>query len=283
MSTTLASDPASAQVSTSLDPYGQLIKMLMPRALCIAVYDRAGVPLWVSDGCDTAHLQELMEEAIANESALASDPHTVEGFVRDLNGEHAYIFFLRNESNEFLGAVGIASANAGTTARPFSTVRGLLRPALEVLGRELVSQHNIGDLQKHLSVRDGDLELLLGAADASEDGDADDFASLIENCLQHLGCAFGAISIPEKNILVSRNSAAVASGTASEVLTNTHRHLLAWSQVQRRTMALNKVSGTPLGGVPYKILSCPILEGSQRVVGILALFKTVTQPDFDLR
>ena len=34
-------DTIEAQsLSTSLDPYGQLMKMLMPRALCIAIYDR---------------------------------------------------------------------------------------------------------------------------------------------------------------------------------------------------------------------------------------------------
>ena len=283
MSATLGSEAAFAQVSTSLDPYGQLIKMLMPRALCIAIYDRAGAALWVSDGCDTVDLQEVVEETIANEKVLATDPATADGFVSAWNGESAYVFLLRNEANHLLGAVGIACANAGNGPRPFSLMRGLLRPALEVLGRELVSQYNIGDLQKNLSVRDGDLELLLDTAGASDEGDADDFASLVENCLQHLGCAFGAISIPEKNILVSRTAAGIAPAAVSEVLANTHRHLLAWSQVQRRTMALNKVSGTPLGGVPYKILSCPILEGSQRVVGILTLFKTTAQPDFDLR
>ena len=34
-------DTVEAQaLSTSFDPYGQLVKMLMPRALCIAIYDR---------------------------------------------------------------------------------------------------------------------------------------------------------------------------------------------------------------------------------------------------
>ena len=38
-------DTVEAQaLSTSLDPYGQLIKMLMPRAMCIAIYDRMGQP-----------------------------------------------------------------------------------------------------------------------------------------------------------------------------------------------------------------------------------------------
>ena len=39
---------ATAPISvTSLDPYGQLIKMLMPRAQSIAIYDRIGLPVWL--------------------------------------------------------------------------------------------------------------------------------------------------------------------------------------------------------------------------------------------
>ena len=37
------------------------------------------------------------------------------------------------------------------------------------------------------------------------------------------------------------------------------------------------------GAVPYKILSCPVMHGAQRVLGILALFKPPQSPDFDLR
>ncbi|HLS82506.1 MAG TPA: hypothetical protein VK025_13995, partial [Steroidobacter sp.] len=49
---------------TSFDPYGQLIKMLMPRALCIAIYDRNGTALWLSDSCDGPDLLQLVEEAL---------------------------------------------------------------------------------------------------------------------------------------------------------------------------------------------------------------------------
>ena len=34
---------------TSLDPYGQLLKMLLPRANSIVIYDRLGVSLWASE------------------------------------------------------------------------------------------------------------------------------------------------------------------------------------------------------------------------------------------
>jgi len=48
----------------------------------------------------------------------------------------------------------------------------------------------IGDLQRNLVVRDRDLELLLGAAhDEAEGGEStDDFAKLVQGCIDHLGC-----------------------------------------------------------------------------------------------
>ena len=59
-------DEAPAPISsTSLDPYGQLIKMLMPRAQSIAIYDRIGFPVWLNDGLDAPELHRLLQEALA--------------------------------------------------------------------------------------------------------------------------------------------------------------------------------------------------------------------------
>ncbi|HTE42049.1 MAG TPA: bifunctional diguanylate cyclase/phosphodiesterase [Steroidobacteraceae bacterium] len=265
---------------TSLDPYGQLIKMLMPRALGISLFDRDGMVMWISDGTDSPDLQELINEAVAASTKLSSE-QTHAGFAREWNGDTAYVFVIRNGRHEAIGYVGVISPDTSQGARPFTTLQGLLRPALDVLARELTNQYNIDDLQRHLSARDGDLELLL---DTSADTEGDDFDRLVRACTKHLGCALGALLIPDKNISICATGEGMKPGAGAEVLARTHRHLLAWSQVQRRTLALNKVAASgPLGTVPYKILACPVLLGAQRVVGILLLFKTASGDDFDLR
>ena len=64
----LALNDAPASFSaTSLDPYGQLVKMLLPRAQSIVIYDRMGVPIWVSEGLDESALHDLVKEALAAE------------------------------------------------------------------------------------------------------------------------------------------------------------------------------------------------------------------------
>jgi len=264
---------------TSLDPYGQLIKMLMPRALSIGVYDRDAHPLWLSDGCDGADLTGPVEDMLSR-----SAPAPEGGLLQTWDGDQpTYVFLLHGADSAALGAVAVACReSAGATPRPFSLVHGLLRPALQVLERELISQYSIDGLQKSLQIRERDLDLVLGATGTHAQGDSDDLAHVVQNCVQHLGCTLAALLIPDKNIAICRT--VTGSPAGADVLTKTHRHLLAWAQVQRRTMAINAApAGSPFGAVPYKILSCPILHAAQRVVGILVLFKPRQEADFELR
>jgi diguanylate cyclase (GGDEF)-like protein len=270
----------------ALDPYGQLIKMLMPRARSIAIYDRVGLPVWLNDGLDAPELHRLLQDALAHD---AGDAAPSDGFTHALDPEHAaHVFLLRDAEAGLLGAVGVVSresARAGE-ARPFSLVRGLLRPALECLNRELASRFSIDDLQRTLVTRDKDLELLLGTGtpDSSAGETTDDFSQLVQGCVDHLGCSVGALLIPDKNIAVCRTGQGTEARSGAEVLTRTHRQLLAWTQANRRTLTDNRVGAAErVVAVPFKLLSCPVMQGTQRVLGILALFKPIGSPDFDLR
>src|SRR5689334_8849433 len=88
--------------STSLDPYGQLIKMLLPRALSIGIHDGTGMTLWMSDGA-SADLLPLVEEALTEAS---KDPRA-DGVARVWDGDPAYIFLLRDDARRVLGAVAV--------------------------------------------------------------------------------------------------------------------------------------------------------------------------------
>jgi diguanylate cyclase (GGDEF)-like protein len=154
-----------------------------------------------------------------------------------------------------------------------------LRPALQVLARELANQYSIEELHRSLSARDGDIELVLAAAGG--DHQTDDFDGLLRTCVKNLGCVFGALLVPDKHISLIATGPEVPPGTGTEILSRTHRHLLAWTQVQRRSMALNKSAPTgPLGNLPFKLLASPIMENGQRVVGLLVLFRSNTAADF---
>ena len=275
-------DTIEAQaLSTSLDPYGQLVKMLMPRASCIAIYDRTSTPLWLSDGCDGPDLPHLMEEALNAANTENADPEERDGCARSWSGDTAYVFILR-DGDALLGALGVSCQDAAGGARPFSLMQGLLRPALQVLSRELVSQYNIGDLRQDVTARDADLELLLDAS-VPEDTGNDDLEQLVSSCVTHLQCTAGALFIPDKKIAILHADSTLSAADC-ETVDRTQRHLFAWVQVQRRTLMLNKVPpSSPMGSLQYKILACPIRQGGQQVVGLLMLLKRLGGTDFDTR
>jgi diguanylate cyclase (GGDEF)-like protein len=287
MQLAVALDEAPAPLgATTLDPYGQLVKMLLPRAQSIAIYDRMGLPVWLNDGLDSPELHRVLQDALAADLGAGGSG---EGFSEAVDRDHcAYVFMLRDTDARLIGAVGIVcrESRQGADPRPFQLVQGLLRPALECLHRELSAQYSIGDLQRSLVVRDRDLELLLGSAqdDVSGSESTDDFVQLVQGCVDHLGCSIGALLIPDKNIAVCRTGAGTPARAGADVLTRTHRHLLAWTQLHRQTMTSNRpIESGPLGAVPYKVLSCPVMHGAQSVLGVLVLFKPPEAPDFDLR
>ena len=275
MSAAAVSEVDLASRSTTLEPYGQLIRMLMPRAQSIAIYDRMGVPAWMSDGRDVPELRRLLQEAL---SAELRPGERSTGRMQPMDGEHAvYVFLLRDGADALVGAAGVVcrEATKGREARPFTLVHGLLRPVLDCLQRELGSQHDIGALQR---------DLMLGDAQDEATGSAEDFAQLMQSCVAHLGCSVGALVIPDRNIAVCRTGEGTAPRAGADVLTQTHRPLLAWIQQQRKSLVANepKRPGV-LSRVPYKVLCCPVMQGSQRVLGMLALYKSPGAPDFDLR
>jgi diguanylate cyclase (GGDEF)-like protein len=278
-------DTIEAQaLSTSLDPYGQLVKMLMPRASCIAIYDRNSVPLWLSDGCEGPDLSNLIEEGLNSAKSEDTDPEERDGFAHSSSGDTAYVFILRDDTT-LLGALGVSCQDGSGGARPFTLMLGLLRPALQVLSRELISQYNqynhVEPREKEPAARDSDLELLLDAS-VPEDTSSDDLEQIVRSCVTHLQCSAGVLFIPDKQIEILHADG--TSGAERETLDKTQRNLFAWVQVQRRTLMLNKVpASSPMGSLPYKILACPIRQGGQHVVGLLMLLKRLTGTDFDTR
>ena len=271
--------------ATSLDPYGQLVKLLVPDALSIVFFDRMGVALWNSESVDDPERQPSLASVHAIDSIAVDDAS--DGAVEPLPGEQAgYTLVLRDASRTRLGTIWLVCRNPAGAQRSLADVQAMLRPVLQCLERELSSQDSIGGLQRSLLTRDRDFELLLGAAHDEATG-ADtpaDFERLVQACVDHLECKVGALLVPDKNIVICCAAQGTAAREASEVLGRTHRHLIGWAQLHRQTMTANHLLRQgAIADVPFKILSCPVMHGGQSVFGVLALFKPPRAPDFDLR
>jgi len=267
----------------SFDPYGRLLRMLMPSLRGIVVHDGFSNLVWASDEWDLAEDPQIIKEAIAN---ALSDPAEFAGVVKTLDADRAaYSFAVRGEHIELLGVVSLIARLSGsqTEARPLQTVRQLVQPALECLRRELNLRSKLGSRERDLDVRERDLNLMLeiSSHQSTASSDTDEFGLILKTGLERMGCALAALWVPDKNIALSLTRS--GQPMSPESLQRAQHHLMAWMQLQQRTIVVNHISKVASDvAAPYKILACPVRHPSERVMGVLALFNPPSAQDFDL-
>ncbi len=273
----------SPTVDASFDPYGRLLRMLMPSLRGVVVHDGFANLVWASDEWDLADEPEVIKEVIAN---ALSDNSEFAGLVRTLDADTAvYSFAIRGEHIELLGVVSLIARLSGklTEARPLQTVRQLVQPALECLRRELSLRSQLGSRERDLDVRERDLNLMLeiSSQQPASSSDSDEFSLIMKTGLERMGCALAALWVPDKNIALSLTRS--GQPMSAESLQRAQHHLMAWMQLQQRTIVVNHISKVSSDvAAPYKILACPVRHPSERVMGVLAMFNPPSAPDFDL-
>lgn len=273
------SPPADA----SFEPYARLLRMLMPSLRGVVLHDGFANLIWASDEWDVSENPDVIRDAIAN--ALA-DSAEFSGVVRTLDADRAvYSFAVRGEHIELLGVVSLIVRLSGTQteARPLQTVRQLVQPALECLRRELSLRTKLGSRERDLDVRERDLDLMLEMSShkSAAASDADEFELILRTGLERMGCALAALWVPDKNIALSLTRS--GQPMSADSLQRAQQHLMAWMQLQQRTIVVNHISKVASDvAAPYKILACPLRHLSERVMGVLALFNPPSCADFDL-
>ena len=267
----------------SFEPYGRLLRMLMPSLRSVVVHDGFSNLVWASDELDLADEPEVINAAIAN---ALSDTAEFAGIVRTLDADRAvYSFAIRGEQIELLGVVSLIARLSGslTEARPLQTVRQLVQPALECLRRELALRSKLGSRERDLDVRERDLNLMLeiSSHQSATSSDGDEFSLIMKTALERMGCVLAALWVPDKNIALSLTRS--GQPMSPESLQRAQQHLMAWMQLQQRTIVINHISKVASDvAAPYKILACPVRHSSERVMGVLAMFNPPSAQDFDL-
>ena len=267
----------------SFDPYGRLLRMLMPSLRGVVVHDGYSNLVWASDEWDLSDEPQLINDAIAN---ALSDSNEFPGIARTIDADRVvYSFAVRGEHIELLGIVSLVARLSGTQIepRPLQTIRQLVQPALECLRRELTLRAKLGSSERDLNIKERDLELMMEiSSNEAAASDADEFSQILKTGLDRMGCALAALWVPDKNISVSMTRS--GAPMAPEALQRAQHHLTAWMQMQQRTIVINHISKVATDvAAPYKILACPIRHHSERVMGVLALFNPPSAQDFDLQ
>ncbi len=264
----------SAPATSGYAPYGQLVKMLLPSTGSLALYDAAGELVWCSDGYERPDLRALLE-SLRNTS---SDTLAGRGSVQNTTaGVPAFVSLLNGDDGLPLGSLVLELSQTQSSRYSGSMVSSLLRPVLDCLESRMNLERTAMLANRNES---GELEDLLLSVDEHDRDDLSALEVMLRHCVEHLGCALGAIILPDKDLTVSCALDDVSHG--AQLLDRTQRHLLAWAQLNNRPMVVNRVAGST-AVAPYKILSCPIRDPNNRVTGLVALFRAASGSDFELR
>ena len=274
--------PESSSTDASFEPYGRLLRMLVPTVRGVAVHDGFAKVIWSSDEWNCSDELKIVKDTIAS---AVSDGAEFAGIQRAIDADWVvYSFAVRERTGDLLGVVSLMSRLAGsqTEARPLKYIQQLVLPALQCLRRELSLRTQLGSREQDLDGRERHLSLMLqiSSQKPASASDADEFVLILKTCLEHMHCSLAALWVPEKNIELSLTQS--GKPMAAESLKRAQQHLMAWMQLQQRTILVNriaKVAGET--AAPYKIMACPIRHPSGRVMGLLALLNPPSATDFD--
>lgn len=268
---------------SSLEPYAQLLRALLPRMNGLSVFDSKGHMRWSSEGSVPPEVAAVIVESLNDPERDPMSP----GILRKAGSEPIYLFWLMSDEitsdNKPFVVVSISFRQGSEgEQRTFAFVHGLVKPALECLRRELLARQEILDLHTSLVEQDNDLEMLLSVSGGGPDArpeSATDLKEIVASATEHLKVGLAALIAPERGIAVVQASS--EQPLDSSLLAKAHRHLLSMAQMRRGASIVNRMvlqSGT--GEVAYRVLACPIPRADGRCAGVLALFRADTAPEF---
>jgi diguanylate cyclase (GGDEF)-like protein len=269
---------------TSLDPYAQLLRALLPRLSHLSVFNASGELHWSSEMTVDPEVLGLIPESLR---AAESSPG-VPGQMSSGGHEQTYLFWLRRDESVTnakpfaVVAVGCKSAGSDSERRSFSFVYGMVKPAIECLRRELMAREEIMTLHTSMLEQDSDLEMLLSVSGAGADNKPEgvgDLKTIIASATDHLRAGLAALIVPENGIALVHSS--TDAPLATTVLAKAHRHLLSMARARRQAVIANRMElpaeGTPIS---YRVLASPILCADGRAMGVMALFRSQSAPEF---
>jgi diguanylate cyclase (GGDEF)-like protein len=272
-----------AIADASLEPYAQLLRALLPRMNSLSVFNALGELYWSTEMSVEPALTALLPHTIRSAETDASS----NGEQRMAGNEPTYLFWLRRDDAAepptplAVVAISFKPGNADADLRAFSFVQALVKPGIECLRRELMARDKILNLNSSLLEQDNDLDMLLSITGGTDNKpeSAGDFKAIVNRATEHLKVGLSALIVPEKGIALVQVSA--ESPIDTSILAKAHRHLLSMAQMRHKATIVNRMVLT-VGTVSsaYRVLVCPVLRADGNTMGVLALFRTESAPEF---
>ncbi|MGB9330788.1 MAG: EAL domain-containing protein [Steroidobacteraceae bacterium] len=280
------SEYVPGQPGVRFDPFVRLVRSLLPRTSCIALFGPSGELMWSTDTVIGPDLTNIVDDALLSAGANPGGA----GQLRLLAGNlPVYLCSLRDDAQQLLAILAIVCRAPDTHERKipdFTFAYSLLSPVLECLRRDLIMQATIEELNQTVGGLDKDLNLLLtqGAAEpaaALADG-ANELQQILQQTIEHLHAATGALLVPEKNVTLVRSGGGGTPDT--QFLMRAHRKLLTLAQGQREPVVCNEIqSAAAPDAFPYRVLCCPLRSRAGRSIGVLVLLREGAAEEFSPR
>ena len=270
---------------SEFETYTQLLRALLPRMTGLSIFDARSEVIWSSDMVADTALAQLVGESMRS---AAEEPGVPGVCISD--GEPIYIFWLCRPGVSalmapFAAAVVRCKAGQPSELRTLAFVYALVRPALDILTRELLSREKIVNLSGSLAEQDQDLDMLLSvsSADATgDDGRGDELKAVLRAAVEHIQGGLAAIIVPEKGLVLVRQEPRHA--IEASLVARAHRHLMSTAQLRSEAVIVNRIQlqGSDEGKA-YRLLSCAIMRADGRAIGVLALFRPLSMSEFTPR
>ncbi len=270
-------------VLTSFDfaPYAQLLRTLLPRARGIYLYAPGADLVWSADGADLSDLRPMVLELLES----ARDSASVGGAQLMLEDLPAYAFALRDAPGNMLGVLAIVcrSIIVGAEVPPLQSIEHTLAPLLTVARRDLAQQRvldtgrfNIEDTQE--------LEWLFEMSHIeAPPGGADSLQMLLDAFAARASCDVALLHVPGRRLERVALRCVLRAGELDLLQGLVRRHLLRVSQLQQKTLIINRAHDTGTGGdVAFRILCVPLKRRGQ-VLGVVVAFNRSVGRPFEAR
>ena len=271
---------------SELETYAQLMRALVPRMSGVSIFNAVGEVYWSNEM--TVHAATVRQ--VAESMSAARNEPGAPGILID-DGQPLYIFWLWHTGGSgpvapFAAVAVRCKAGLQSEQRTLLFVYSLLRPVLEILTREIANREQITNLSGSLAEQDQDLDMLLavsnGDAPGEDGGGGDELKLVLRAAIDHIQGGLAAIIVPEKGLVLVRQQPEYA--IEASLVARAHRHLMSTAQLRRDAVIVNRMQ---LQGSDerhaYRILSCPVARADGRAIGVLALFRPLSMPEFTPR
>jgi EAL domain-containing protein (putative c-di-GMP-specific phosphodiesterase class I) len=253
------------------ESYAKLIRTIAPLVRKVLFYDGDSQPSWISDGMEEPELRgavmQLMSERAPFEEDVASMP------IGD-SRETFILFAVRSEHGTLAGLMGVVCRTALAASEPGRSqlTRRLLAPVLDVY-RHSVNQSAPAPKPAPQLASPKPTALVVAATPPT----GDIYDHVLRQTATEIACSFAALVIPgdrlSRTCRISQNESDLSIHAAVQ---SCQAALFKWVSLRRQPTMVNRTNMT----APFKIAAVPVLDATDKVVGVMLLFRDRLAPDY---